>query len=107
MDLIGIEPMTSSMPWYVINAKTLTLQHLRVGRVGKTGIIGTGWCQNAAKPSGPKGLFVWISPSPPYLVRWDASFRVLGGWTCYCSVLVNALIITLMRTDFKNRSMLP
>ena len=62
VDLIGIEPMTSSMPWYVTNAKTLMLHHLRVGRVGKTGIIGTGCCQNAAKPSGPKGLIVWGQP---------------------------------------------
>jgi hypothetical protein len=57
-----IERMNSSMPWYVTIAKTLTLQHLRVGRVGKTGLIGTGCCQNAAKTSGPQGLIVWGQP---------------------------------------------
>ncbi len=62
VDLTGIEPVTSSMPWYVTIAKTLTLQHLRVGRVGKTGLIGTGCCQNAAKTSGPQGLIVWGQP---------------------------------------------
>ena len=62
VDLIGIEPMTSSMPWSITKTKLLTLQHLQVGRVGKTGTIGTPCCQNAAKTSGLKGLTVWGQP---------------------------------------------
>ena len=37
MDLIGIEPMTSSMPWNFQNTKLLTVKQLATG---KTGLIG-------------------------------------------------------------------
>jgi len=40
VDLIGIEPMTSSMPWKPRNAKLLTVNWLRDGKTGKTGQIG-------------------------------------------------------------------
>ena len=40
VDLIGIEPMTSSMPWKCKKAKLLTASWLEVGGAGKTGIIG-------------------------------------------------------------------
>ncbi len=36
VDLIGIEPMTSSMPWKRAQAKLRTVKHLQVGRTGKT-----------------------------------------------------------------------
>ena len=40
VDLIGIEPMTSSMPWNLQNAKLLTVKQLVTGKTGKTGLIG-------------------------------------------------------------------
>ena len=40
VDLIGIEPMTSSMPWNCQKAKLLTVKWLEVGITGKTGRIG-------------------------------------------------------------------
>jgi hypothetical protein len=40
VDLIGIEPMTSSMPWKSRKAKLLTVKHLEDGKTGKTGLIG-------------------------------------------------------------------
>ena len=40
VDLIGIEPMTSSMPWKCQKAKLLTAKWLEVGKTGKTGLIG-------------------------------------------------------------------
>jgi len=49
VDLIGIEPMTSSMPCYECTQKLLTMRHLRAGKTGKTGVIGAICCQNAAK----------------------------------------------------------
>jgi hypothetical protein len=39
VDLIGIEPMTSSMPWNDQKPKLLTDKQLSVGRVGKTGPV--------------------------------------------------------------------
>ena len=35
VDLVGIEPTTSSMPWNYKNRNLLTAQALKVGRVGK------------------------------------------------------------------------
>jgi hypothetical protein len=40
VDLIGIEPMTSSMPWKTQKRKLLTAKWLKVGKAGKTGLIG-------------------------------------------------------------------
>ena len=40
VDLIGIEPMTSSMPWKTEKAKLLTAKELETGGTGKTGPIG-------------------------------------------------------------------
>ena len=39
VDLIGIEPMTSSMPWNCRKCKLLTAKWLEVGKTGKTGKI--------------------------------------------------------------------
>jgi hypothetical protein len=39
VDLIGIEPMTSSMPWNCRKRKLLTEKWLGVGKTGKTGKI--------------------------------------------------------------------
>jgi hypothetical protein len=39
VDLIGIEPMTSSMPWNCRKRKLLTAKWLEVGKTGKTGEI--------------------------------------------------------------------
>jgi len=35
VDLVGIEPTTSSMPWNYKNSNLLTAKALKVGRVGK------------------------------------------------------------------------
>jgi hypothetical protein len=35
VDLVGIEPMTSSMPWNWRNRKLLTDKAVKIGRVGK------------------------------------------------------------------------
>jgi len=40
VDLIGIEPMTSSMPWNHQKPKLLTVKWLEDGIAGKTGLIG-------------------------------------------------------------------
>jgi hypothetical protein len=40
VDLIGIEPMTSSMPWKPRKHKLLTAKALEVGKTGETGSIG-------------------------------------------------------------------
>ncbi|MGD0891489.1 MAG: hypothetical protein ABR923_08145 [Terracidiphilus sp.] len=40
VDLIGIEPMTSSMPWKRQKAKLLTVKQLETGITGKTGLLG-------------------------------------------------------------------
>jgi hypothetical protein len=40
VDLIGIEPMTSSMPWKAEKRKLLTKKALEVGKTGKTGLLG-------------------------------------------------------------------
>jgi hypothetical protein len=40
VDLIGIEPMTSSMPWNHQKRKLLTDKWLVDGITGKTGLIG-------------------------------------------------------------------
>ncbi|MBB5319304.1 hypothetical protein HDF09_004010 [Edaphobacter lichenicola] len=39
VDLIWIEPMTSSMPWKCQNRKLLTVKQLLAGITGKTGPI--------------------------------------------------------------------
>ena len=38
MDLAGIEPATSSMPWRYHGSRSLILKQLMAGRTGKTGI---------------------------------------------------------------------
>jgi len=40
VDLIGIEAMTSSMPWNHQKRKLLTVKWLEVGKTGKTGKTG-------------------------------------------------------------------
>jgi len=35
VDLVGIEPTTSSMPWNAMNAKLLTVKAKKIGRTGK------------------------------------------------------------------------
>jgi hypothetical protein len=40
VDLIGIEPMTSSMPWKCQKHKLLTVNQLLTGITGKTGLLG-------------------------------------------------------------------
>ena len=40
VDLVGIEPTTSSMPWSCQKRKLLTAKWLEDGITGKTGIIG-------------------------------------------------------------------
>jgi len=40
VDLVGIEPTTSSMPWKQKNRRSLTVKDLKTGRVGRTGAIG-------------------------------------------------------------------
>jgi hypothetical protein len=47
VDLTGIEPVTSSMPWNEANIKILTAKDLLAGRVGKTGLIGDICDENA------------------------------------------------------------
>jgi hypothetical protein len=49
VDLVGIEPTTSSMPCCGSKTKLLTKWHLAVGKTGKTGLVGSICCQNAAK----------------------------------------------------------
>jgi len=39
VDLVGIEPTTSSMPWNCRNGKLLTANTLKIGIAGKTGKI--------------------------------------------------------------------
>jgi hypothetical protein len=39
VDLVGIEPTTSSMPWNHQKRKLLTAKWLEVGKTGKTGQI--------------------------------------------------------------------
>jgi hypothetical protein len=38
VDLAGIEPATSSMPWKYQGSRSLILKQLMAGRTGKTGI---------------------------------------------------------------------
>jgi hypothetical protein len=40
VDLVGIEPTTSSMPWNCQKPKLLTAKWLEDGITGKTGLIG-------------------------------------------------------------------
>ena len=40
VDLVGIEPTTSSMPWNRQKPKLLTVKWLEDGITGKTGLIG-------------------------------------------------------------------
>jgi hypothetical protein len=49
VDLVGIEPTTSSMPCCGFRRKLLTVKHLLVGKTGKTGLIGDICYQNATK----------------------------------------------------------
>jgi len=52
VDLIGIEPMTSSMPWNCEKRKLLTVKWLEVGVTGKAGSIGVLWHQFDTKSVG-------------------------------------------------------
>jgi len=49
VDLVGIEPTTSSMPWKYQGRSVLTAKDLRAGIVGKTGKIGAICYQFATK----------------------------------------------------------
>jgi hypothetical protein len=49
VDLIGIEPMTSSMPWNEDVSILLTVKDLRVGKVGQNGPIAAKCYQFATK----------------------------------------------------------
>ncbi|HEY1938773.1 MAG TPA: hypothetical protein VGJ33_12625 [Candidatus Angelobacter sp.] len=49
VDLVGIEPTTSSMPWNLQNANLLTVKDLKTGIAGKTGLIGAICYQFATK----------------------------------------------------------
>jgi len=49
VDLIGIEPMTSSMPWSFPKAIMLTVKDLLAGTVGRNGQIGDICYQFATK----------------------------------------------------------
>jgi hypothetical protein len=49
VDLVGIEPTTSSMPWKYQGRSILTAKDLRAGIVGKTGKIGAICYQFATK----------------------------------------------------------
>jgi hypothetical protein len=40
VDLVGIEPTTSSMPWKLRIRKLLTDRWFKIGKIGKTGGIG-------------------------------------------------------------------
>ncbi len=64
VDLVGIEPTTSSMPWKYQGRPVLTAKDLLAGTVGKTGKIGAICYQNATKiASGLTGADLWgISP---------------------------------------------
>jgi hypothetical protein len=60
VDLVGIEPTTSSMPWKYQGRPLLTAKDLQAGRVGKTGKIGAICYQNATKiESGSNGADLW------------------------------------------------
>ena len=64
MDLVGIEPTTSSMPWKLSNRKLQTAQYLQTGRTGKNGLIGVICGQNAGKTNQvASGLVVWNQPN--------------------------------------------
>ena len=49
VDLVGIEPTTSSMPWKYHGGLLLTAKGLRTGIVGKNGKTGAICYQNATK----------------------------------------------------------
>jgi len=49
VDLVGIEPTTSSMPWSSSNRKVQTVRYLRTGITGKNGPLGAICGQNAGK----------------------------------------------------------
>jgi hypothetical protein len=65
VDLIGIEPMTSSMPLCNANRKLQTAQYLRTGITGKNGPLGAICGQNAGKTTTQvaSGLIVWNQPN--------------------------------------------
>jgi hypothetical protein len=60
VDLAGIEPATSYMPWNDKNRNLLTANALIVGRVGKTAKIGVFCYQNATKTRATNLLPNWI-----------------------------------------------
>jgi len=63
VDLVGIEPTTSSMPWKYQGRSILTAKDLRAGIVGKTGKIGAICYQIATK------IREWV----PRADRWGIS----------------------------------
>ncbi len=71
MDLIGIEPMTSSMPWSYQKAIVLTAKDLLAGTVGKTGPICYQCYQFATKK--PRRAEGWPVGGQPKL------FSCIGG----------------------------
>ena len=64
MDLIGIEPMTSSMPWNDDMGVLLTAKDLRVGTAGQNGPIGAKCYQFATKILTEQGRAVPWGSSP-------------------------------------------
>ena len=50
VDLVGIEPTTSSMPWKCQGSRPLILKKLMAGQTGKTGINSAVCYQIATKP---------------------------------------------------------
>jgi hypothetical protein len=64
VDLIGIEPVTSSMPWNEANIKISTAKDLQTGQVGKTGLIGGICDKNATNflAAGQRADLVGVSP---------------------------------------------
>ena len=76
VDLVGIEPTTSSMPWNDHRGDLLTVKDLRVGAIGKIGSIVPKCYQFATKFLTERrlGLPVGEQPNIPFL---NASWALL------------------------------
>jgi hypothetical protein len=66
VDLIGIEPMTSSMPWNFRICKLLTAKEILAGTTGKTGPICYQCYQIATKFSWQDGLGLTVGDQPVF-----------------------------------------
>jgi len=76
VDLIGIEPMTSSMPWNGGMGVLLTVKDLRVGSVGKNGPIGAQCYQFATKILTEQGRAVPWGSSPIFFLHVSSLLTV-------------------------------